>query len=87
MSKKTKTKTKTKTFKFSSSQSDWLKKFGSRYLSIEDNDPHDTAGELSKFVEDTYVELTQKYTVGESFEKDIIIEVSILISIVGSYPN
>ena len=69
-------KRKVKTFKFSSSQSDWLKQFAARYMTIEDNDPDDHSGDLTKFIQDTYAELTQKYNFGDSREKDIIIKVS-----------
>ena len=69
-------KRKVKTFKFSSSQSDWLKQFASRYMTIEDNDPDGHSGDLTRFVQETYAELTQKYNFGDSREKDIIIKVS-----------
>ena len=86
MARRKATKQRVKSFKFSSSQSDWLKQFASRYLTVEDNDPQDTAGEITKFIEDTYAELTKKYTFGESLERDIIIKVCSLVSTMAGYP-
>ena len=72
-----KSKSKIKTFKFTSTQSDWLKQFTSRYISIEDADPDDVSGALTTFVEETYKELVAKYELEQDAEKDLIVKVYI----------
>ena len=75
MSKK---KTKLTTYKFTSTQGDWLKQFVNRFLSVEDSDPDDASGEITKFIEDTYNELVAKYEV-EDGKKDLILPVCFLL--------
>ena len=68
-------KHKIKTHKFTSTQSDWLKQFVAKYLTVEDSDPDDTTGVITEFIEETYKELVGKYEMGSDDKKDLILVV------------
>ena len=65
-------KTKIKTHKFTSTQSEWLKQFITKYLAVEDSDPDDATGAITTFIEETYKELAVKYEMGNDDKKDLI---------------
>ena len=69
-----KSKNNVKTYKFTSTQSDWLKRFITGYISAEDADPDDVSGAVTKFVEDAYKELVAKYDMEEEAQKDLIVK-------------